>query len=270
MPSIGFDAAAAAAAFAHQRISLPQPIFSEAALRSCGEVIEMPPTFKRLDTPTGLAVINEYLIDHSYISGVQPSKADAIVYATLGQRRDASLSSYPHLARWYRHISSFSAAERDQWTGDAEGLVEVEPETKEDAFDADDLFESDDEELDADAYRRQQERAEAALREKEKRDAAKAAQGKATVAKSSVVFDVKPWEAETDLQVLESKIRQLQIDGVTWGAAKLVPIGYGVRKLQIMATIIDDLVPSTDIITEEIEGIEDYVQSVDIAAFNKI
>lgn len=230
----------------------------------------MAPCFKRLDTPTGLAVLNEYLLDHSYISGVQPSKADAVVYASLAQRGGAALTSYPHLARWYRHISSFDARERDQWKGDADGIIETEPEAKQDAFDADDLFESDDEAADAEAYRRQQERAEAALREKEKRDAAKAAQGKATVAKSSVVFDVKPWEAETDLQVLEAKIRQLQIDGVTWGASKLVPIGYGVRKLQIMATIIDDLVPSTDIITEEIEGIEDYVQSVDIAAFNKI
>jgi len=231
---------------------------------------EMAPSFKQINSPAGLAVLNEYLADHSYINGVQPSKADAAAFAILSRRPATALAGLPHLSRWYRHISSFSAADRDRWTGDTDGIVEEEPESKEAAFDADDLFASDDEETDAEAYRRQQERAEAALREKEKRDAAKAAQGKATVAKSSVVFDVKPWEAETDLQELETKIRQLQIDGVTWGAAKLVPIGYGVRKLQIMATIIDDLVPSTDIITEEIEGLEELVQSVDIAAFNKI
>jgi len=230
----------------------------------------MAPSFKQINSPAGLAVLNEYLADHSYINGVQPSKADAAAFAILSRRPATALAGLPHLSRWYRHISSFSAADRDRWTGDTDGIVEEEPESKEAAFDADDLFASDDEETDAEAYRRQQERAEAALREKEKRDAAKAAQGKATVAKSSVVFDVKPWEAETDLQELETKIRQLQIDGVTWGAAKLVPIGYGVRKLQIMATIIDDLVPSTDIITEEIEGLEELVQSVDIAAFNKI
>lgn len=54
--------------------------------------------------------------------------------------------------------------------------------------------------------------------------------------------------------------------------AKLVPIGYGIKKLQIMMTIVDDLV-SVDNMVEDyltVEPINEYVQSCDIVAFNKI
>lgn len=55
-------------------------------------------------------------------------------------------------------------------------------------------------------------------------------------------------------------------------AAKLVPVGYGIKKLQIMMTIVDDLV-SVDTLIEEIlyeEPINEFAQSCDIVAFNKI
>jgi elongation factor 1-beta len=54
--------------------------------------------------------------------------------------------------------------------------------------------------------------------------------------------------------------------------AKLVPVGYGIKKLQIMLTIVDDLV-SVDNMVEDyltVEPINEYVQSCDIVAFNKI
>ena len=55
-------------------------------------------------------------------------------------------------------------------------------------------------------------------------------------------------------------------------AAKLVPVGYGIKKMTIMLTIVDDLV-SVDTLIEErltVEPINEYVQSCDIVAFNKI
>lgn len=55
-------------------------------------------------------------------------------------------------------------------------------------------------------------------------------------------------------------------------SAKLGPVGYGIKKLQIMLTIVDDLV-SVDTLIEEhltVEPINEYVQSCDIVAFNKI
>ncbi|MQK22587.1 hypothetical protein EI013_29920, partial [Escherichia coli] len=57
-----------------------------------------------------------------------------------------------------------------------------------------------------------------------------------------------------------------------WGASKLVPVGYGIKKLQIMLTIVDDLVSVDNLIEEQlqVEPINEYVQSCDIVAFNKI
>lgn len=54
--------------------------------------------------------------------------------------------------------------------------------------------------------------------------------------------------------------------------AKLVPVGYGIKKLHIMLTIVDDLVSVDDMIEDYLtaEPINEYVQSCDIVAFNKI
>lgn len=68
---------------------------------------------------------------------------------------------------------------------------------------------------------------------------------------------------------LEKGVRSISCDGLLFGAAKLVPVAFGVKKLQISCVIEDDKV-SVDWLTEEIEKNEDFVQSVDIAAFNKI
>jgi len=89
------------------------------------------------------------------------------------------------------------------------------------------------------------------------------------IAKSSVILDVKPWDDETDMKEVEKNVRTIEMDGLVWGASKLVPLAYGVQKLQIMCVVEDDKV-SVDELTEKIQEFEDLVQSVDIAAFNKI
>ncbi len=52
-------------------------------------------------------------------------------------------------------------------------------------------------------------------------------------------------------------------------SAKLVPVGYGINKLTIMCTV-EDLKVSIDELQEKIQDLEDYVQSCDVAAMNKI
>lgn len=71
------------------------------------------------------------------------------------------------------------------------------------------------------------------------------------------------------MKKVEELVRAIQMDGLVWGASKLVPVGYGINKLQICLVIEDDKV-SVDLLSEMIQENEDYVQSVDIAAFNKI
>ncbi|XP_029970373.1 eukaryotic translation elongation factor 1 delta a (guanine nucleotide exchange protein) isoform X2 [Salarias fasciatus] len=122
-----------------------------------------------------------------------------------------------------------------------------------------DLFGSDED--DEETARLKQERVDAY--------AAKKAKKPALIAKSSILLDVKPWDDETDMAKLEECVRSVQVDGLLWGASKLLPVGYGIKKLQINCVVEDDKV-GTDLLEEEITKFEDYVQSVDVAAFNKI
>lgn len=123
-----------------------------------------------------------------------------------------------------------------------------------------DLFASDDED-DAEANKLREQRVAAYAAKKSKKPV--------LIAKSSVLLDVKPWDDETDMKEMEKNVRTIAMDGLLWGASKLVPVGYGINKLQIMCVIEDEKV-SIDLLTEKLEEFEDFVQSVDIAAFNKI
>ncbi|XP_055319243.1 elongation factor 1-delta-like [Sitodiplosis mosellana] len=133
------------------------------------------------------------------------------------------------------------------------------PAKQDDDDDDVDLFGSDEE--DEEAARIREERLSAYAAKKSKKPA--------LIAKSSVLLDVKPWDDETDMKKMEENVRTVEMEGLVWGASKLVPVGYGINKLQIMCVIEDEKV-STDELQEKIEAFEDYVQSVDIAAFNKI
>lgn len=114
---------------------------------------------------------------------------------------------------------------------------------------------------DAEAARVREERLKAYAEKKSKKPE--------LIAKSSIILDVKPWDDETDMKEMEKQVRSIEMDGLLWGASKLVPVGYGINKLQIICVIEDDKV-SVDLLTEKIQEFEDFIQSVDIAAFNKI
>lgn len=124
-----------------------------------------------------------------------------------------------------------------------------------------DLFASDSDEETEEAARIREERLAAYAAKKSKKPV--------LIAKSSLVLDVKPWDDETDLKKMEEKIRAIAADGLLWGASKLVPVAFGIQKISISCVVEDDKI-SIDWLTEEIEKIEDFVQSVDVAAFNKI
>ncbi|KAB1724432.1 hypothetical protein FNE60_30155, partial [Klebsiella pneumoniae] len=124
-----------------------------------------------------------------------------------------------------------------------------------------DLFGSDEEEESEEAEKLKAERVAAYQAKKSNKPV--------LIAKSSILLDIKPWDDETDMKAMEDNVRSISMDGLVWGASKLVPVAFGVKKLQISCVVEDDKV-SIDLLTEQIEGFEDFVQSVDIAAFNKI
>ncbi|PZC78455.1 elongation factor 1-beta' [Helicoverpa zea] len=216
-------------------------------------------------TAQGLNELNTYLADKSYVSGYVPTQADFQVFEQVGK---APSNSLPHALRWYNQIASYSADERKSWaagvsplTAGGKTTTAPAPAAKDDDDDDVDLFGSGDEEEDAEAARIREERLKAYADKKSKKPT--------LIAKSSILLDVKPWDDETDMKEMEKLVRTIEMDGLLWGASKLVPVGYGINKLQIMCVIEDDKV-SVDLLTEKIQEYEDFVQSVDIAAFNKI
>ncbi|KAM3857174.1 elongation factor 1-beta isoform 2-T2 [Diretmus argenteus] len=229
--------------------------------------------FGDLKTPAGLKVLNEFLADKSYLEGFVPSQADVAVFDAISSPPSADLC---HALRWFNHIKSYQKDKASlpgvkkplgQYgpAGVADTTASSAPAAKDDDDDDDDdddidLFGSDDEES-AEAARIKEERlAEYAARKAKK---------PTLIAKSSILLDVKPWDDETDMAKLEECVRSIQMDGLLWGQSKLVPVGYGIRKLQIGCVVEDDKV-GTDILEEQITAFEDYVQSMDVAAFNKI
>ena len=124
-----------------------------------------------------------------------------------------------------------------------------------------DLFGSDDEEDDAEKKRITEERLAAYAAKKSKKPA--------LIAKTSVLLDVKPWDDETDMDAMLKAVKSIEMDGLLWGANKLLPIGYGINKLQVMCVVEDDKV-SIEELQEKIEAFEDFVQSCDVNAMNKI
>jgi len=203
-------------------------------------------------SPAGLKKLNEHLKTRSYIEGYAPSQADTAAFNAIKSAPSANDIAY--VARWYTHIKSFGDL-RKQFPA-ASG--KAAPAAANDDDDVD-LFGSDEEDDEAAKVREQRLKEYAAKKEKKP----------GPIAKSSVVLDVKPWDDETDMKAMEAKVRTIEMDGLIWGASKLVPVGYGINKLQIMCVVEDDKI-SIDLLTETIQDFEDFVQSVDIAAFNKI
>ena len=71
------------------------------------------------------------------------------------------------------------------------------------------------------------------------------------------------------MAALEAAVRSIEQEGLVWGLSKLVAIGYGIKKLQITLVIEDELV-SLDDLQEKIAEFEDFVQSTDVQAMQKL
>ncbi|XP_041476263.1 elongation factor 1-delta-like [Lytechinus variegatus] len=139
------------------------------------------------------------------------------------------------------------------------GKAEDDDEEDDDDFD---FFGSDESEEESEEKKRQTEERLAKYQEKK-------AKKPGPIAKSNIIFDVKPWDDETDMGELEKAVRSVEKDGLLWGASKLVPLAYGIKKLQITCVVEDEKVGTEDI-EEALDVFEDLIQSVDVAAFNKV
>ncbi|KAI9497726.1 hypothetical protein BDB00DRAFT_803824 [Zychaea mexicana] len=182
---------------------------------------------------------------------VEVSDADKAVFEALSEGPAAA--QYPHLARWYNHIAAVQGLTAKTAAAPAAAADEDEDDM--------DLFGSDDEEVDEEAEKIKAQR----LAEYQAKKAAKPK----PLAKTTVTLDVKPWDDETDVDEMTKAVRDIKMDGLLWGGFQHVPVGYGIKKLQINCVVEDDKVAMDDL-TDAICDLEDYVQSVDVAAMQKI
>ena len=229
------------------------------------------PTAAELATPAGVGKANGFFSSRSYAVGFAPSSEDAKMFATLkGVALDEKKAG--HLVRYFKHLSAFSEAERKAWPAPAAApAAAARPASpkaaaapaKAEVADDLDLFGDDDEE-----------EAEALKKLNEKMDAEKKANkaGKGKGERSLIVLEVKPFDAETDLQAVAKGIKTIEHEGIqNWGKEhKLMPIAFGVCKLAISAVVYDDLM-DIDGLCELINAkYENDIQSIDCQAMSKV
>ena len=205
-----------------------------------------------IDNETKLAEIETHLANNQYLSGgANPDANDAQILLALNQQ-PPNKEKYPNFYFWFANCSILTKNLLEHIAKKASA-----PAKKDD--DDDDLFGSDDEE---DAKKLEE------MKKKKAEEAKKAK--KKVIAKSIVIFDVKVFEQEQDLDELAKRILGIEIEGLMWRTEyKLVEIAFGMKKIQMGCTIEDDKV-STDDLFDKILAWEDEVQSVDIVSFQKV
>ncbi|XP_020698181.2 elongation factor 1-delta-like [Dendrobium catenatum] len=227
--------------------------------------------FHNLNSASGLKKLDEYLLPRSYITGYQASKDDIAVHAEFSAPPS---TDYVNVSRWYNHIEALLRMRGV--SGEGQGVkVEGSTTISEEAPASPTIAETkapveEDDDDDVDLFGEEIEEEKKAA--EEHAIAVKASGKKKESGKSSVLLDIKPWDNETNMQKLEEVVRSVKMEGLLWGASKLIPVGYGIKKLQIMLTIVDDLVFVDNLIEDHLtaEPANEYIQSCDIVAVNKI
>ena len=215
--------------------------------------------------------LEQTLKSQQWVGGQTPTVADKEAFDGM-KGQNVSAETHPNVFAWFSLCSKFSDAIMKTWPAGgaaaggkggkgAKGGKGGKKEAKKEEDDLDDLF-GDDNEDDAAAAKA----AAAAAKEK-----AKGKKKKVVVAMSLVMLEVKPLDDTIDLDALANKIfTEITQDGLFWKTEfKKEPVAFGIFKLIIGFSLEDEKV-SVDGVVEKIEELEDFVQSVEIAAFNKI
>ncbi|GET92176.1 translation elongation factor 1-beta, putative [Leishmania tarentolae] len=235
------------------------------------------------DVSKKAAELESKLSGKLFLGGAKPTAEDVKLF------NDLLGANHANLYRWVKNMATYTEAERKAWGAPvrvaapelrmpapaveaaappaaAEKKAAPAPAPK--AAVAPPPAAAADEE-DIDLFGETTEEEKAALEAKKAKDAEKKKAKKEVIAKSSILFDIKSWDDTVDLEALAQKLHAIHRDGLIWGDHKLVPVAFGVKKLQQLIVIEDDKVSGDDL-EEMILGFEDEVQSMDIVAWNKI
>ena len=221
-----------------------------------------------------LTTLEAHFADNLYVGGHSPNNEDLLVFTQFASSStEPNQESHPNLWSWFALVSLYTPQIKETWKA-AQGKPaaakkaepkkeEVKPAAKKADDDDMDLF-GDDEDGDANAA--------AAIEDmKKKKEAEKDAKKKTLpIAKSLVLLEIKVWDPEQDYDALAKRVIAIVKDGLFWKTEyQLKDVAFGVKKI-VIGLVVEDAKVSVEDLIEELESWEDDVQSVDIAAFNKI
>jgi len=194
-----------------------------------------------MDLTTSPVLLDNHLATRSYIVGDTSSQTDVNTFTAIKLAPNAL--EFPHAARWYKQIASYDKVDLEALPA-TEGSQELG------------LITSDS--------------SKGATASKFGGDHLSSNEVKKTsIAKTVVTLEVKPWDDNTDMALLEAGVRGIIKEGLVWGISQFVAVGYGIKMLQINL-VVEDSVSVDDLTEEIIEEVAEYAQSADIVAMQKL
>jgi len=195
----------------------------------------------------------------SYVNGgFAPTSDD---FDTLIRIREDSIKDLSNVTRWYNHLRTFTKEEKracpnSPKTHSKKDLPKDETYDKSLISDAAKANHESKQEVevedDFDLFGEETAEEKAVKEAITKIDYSKAKAAKVVVGKSSLVFDVIPNESEEkcNYEVFFKALSAIVMDGVVWGEKfKVVPMCYGLQKIQMVATILDEV--DTELLIEK-------------------
>ena len=210
-----------------------------------------------------MAAFNGFMGAKSYVEGWSFSPVDTEWFGKFSAIPDAS--KYPHAFRWYIHIAALNGVRGMNLASPPAGASLASSagkgETDDDDFDV--FGDGDEENAEEEPKESRTEMLARLKKEAEERTAAKEAKQRTLVA-----IEIKPWDVEQDLMALWKKIvTTVKQDGLKWGEnCTLADVAFGIKKIQCTFTM--GVNNSSDLVVEEIEKLEDEVQSVEVTSMN--
>ncbi|XP_048634192.1 uncharacterized protein LOC106448923 [Brassica napus] len=190
--------------------------------------------FPNLNSDAGLKKLDEHLLTRYYITSSnlitishKASKDDITIYAALSK---SPPSKYVNASRWYNHIETLLSISGISSEGSGvtiDGSASITEEADGNSKDGVVVIDDDDNDQDVDLIGE----------EAEERPASLIASTTKKISWESIVIVVMPEDDETDMNKLEEQVRSIQMEGLVWGASKVVSVGYGVKLLRIIGTV---------------------------------
>ncbi|CAD2102867.1 elongation factor 1-beta, putative [Plasmodium vinckei] len=191
--------------------------------------------------------LNSFFADNSYFENYMLSANDIKIYSQI--KCVINKDTYPHLYRWYSHISSLPKHVLDKYMDNKNCKKNCQKKAANDDDDNDiDLF-GDSNNDDKSILEKKKQEKEEALKKKKQKEKEKN--------RSILIIEIKPKSIDTDISKIPKLVKEKIVDeNIKWGEeVKKLPVAFGLYKLHMSCIIYDDFVNTNELI-EKIENID--------------